>query len=323
MTDTGQVPGEGLPESAGMVEQPGAPVAHGSYSYLSETDTAAEDEDLLMPGSQGAWGNEVPPPSPETAHEPGPHEISGRDSGSVDLSGVRLPGQATPTAPTTPIPPITPRRPLHLGPPIPDASASPVRSLADRGAVGAPVRQTSAVAPVPEHPDATAPRPAAAWGAPVQVPAPVPVAAGAQTAETVVPAGVAQAVVARPATEPAVVPGTGAGDVPAPIEPVYAPQAPAAGEPAASAVPGAAGAPLPGGAEDPVAGQEPVGGEPVEVPAQVADAPLAQAPAAEAAPFPGAPAPGAARGEPFTEAPAAVGEQAPPDAGPPPQDAEP
>ncbi|MET9872989.1 hypothetical protein ABZZ16_44225, partial [Streptomyces sp. NPDC006386] len=91
MTDTGQVPGEGLPENAGMVDQPGAP-AQGAYAYLS--DNTAEDEDLLLlPGAQGAWGNEVPPPAPEpvveAVHEPGPHEISGRDSGSVDLSAPR------------------------------------------------------------------------------------------------------------------------------------------------------------------------------------------------------------------------------------------
>ncbi|MER6926476.1 hypothetical protein ABT314_47540, partial [Streptomyces spiralis] len=91
MTDTGQVPGEGQPESAGMVEQPGVP-AHGAYTYLSES--AVEDEELLLPGSQGAWGNEVPPPAPEpvveAVHQPGPHEIAGRDSGSVDLGGLRL-----------------------------------------------------------------------------------------------------------------------------------------------------------------------------------------------------------------------------------------
>ncbi|WP_031486767.1 nicotinate-nucleotide--dimethylbenzimidazole phosphoribosyltransferase [Streptomyces bicolor] len=203
MTDTGQVPGEGLPESAGM-EQPGVPAAHGAYTYLSET--TAEDEDLLLPGSQGAWGNEVAPPAPEPVvealHEPGPHEISGRDSGSVDLSGVRLPN---PTPPSTPIPPITPRRPLHLGPPIPDASASPVRSLADRGAVGAPSRHPGATGPeyldVPQHREASTPQTAAPWGA--QAPAPVSVEAPA--AETVVPtgqpAGAAQAVVARVATE--------------------------------------------------------------------------------------------------------------------------
>ncbi|MFJ8092770.1 nicotinate-nucleotide--dimethylbenzimidazole phosphoribosyltransferase [Streptomyces griseofuscus] len=120
MTDTGQVPGEGQPESAGMVEQPGV-TAHGAYTYLSEAP--AEDEDLLLPGAQGAWGNEVPPPAPEPVVET-LHEASGHDTGSVDLGGVRLPSAQETSAP---------RRPLHLGPLIPDASAGPVRSLADRG----------------------------------------------------------------------------------------------------------------------------------------------------------------------------------------------
>lgn len=135
MTDTGQVPADGQPESAGMVEQPGVP-AHGAYAYLSEAP--AEDEDLLLPGAQGAWGNEVQPPAPEpvleAVHEPGPHETGGRDSGSVDLSGVRLPHSGPVSVPPSPIlstphdpavAPQPPRRPLHLGPPIPDTSASP------------------------------------------------------------------------------------------------------------------------------------------------------------------------------------------------------
>ncbi|MDW4909912.1 5,6-dimethylbenzimidazole synthase, partial [Streptomyces sp. ADMS] len=202
MTDTGQVPAEGLPESAGMVEQPGVP-AHGAYTYLSET--TAEDEDLLLlPGAQSAWGNEVAPPAPapvvEAVHEPGPHETGGRDSGSVDLSAVRLATQAPASLATAPIPP---RRPLHLGPPTPDASASPVRSLADRGPAGmpAPVRQfgAPAQAPGPEYLDAaplfaeTAPQGAAPWGAQAQAhtavqaaPAPL-VTEGVHTAETVVP----------------------------------------------------------------------------------------------------------------------------------------
>ncbi|MFI7502219.1 nicotinate-nucleotide--dimethylbenzimidazole phosphoribosyltransferase [Streptomyces sp. NPDC049687] len=232
MTDTGQVPGEGLPENAGMVEQPGAP-GHGAYTYLSET--TAEDEDLLLlPGAQSAWGNEVAPPAPEpvveTVHEPGPHELSGRDSGSVDLSAVRLPGPAAP-------PQQAPRRPLHLGPPIPDTSASPVRSLADRGPAGAPVRPGSGpeyldVPPLRETPpqgaapwgapaaQTTAPAPARAQATPAQAAAPAaapvqgPVPSGPMTAETVVPAptavpgtpepepvGAAEAVVARVATE--------------------------------------------------------------------------------------------------------------------------
>ncbi|MEU0413125.1 nicotinate-nucleotide--dimethylbenzimidazole phosphoribosyltransferase [Streptomyces griseorubiginosus] len=204
MTDTGQVPGEGLPENAGMVEQPGVP---GAYTYLSETP--AEDEDLLLlPGAQSPWGNEVAPPAPEpvveTVHEPGPHEMAGRDSGAHDLSAVRTP---PPQAPTVPIPPITPRRPLHLGPPIPDSSASPVRSLADRGPAGAPVRQP--VAAGPEYLEASQPQGAVPWGAPAAVQ--TPVSTVAQAAETVVPApaptpapepvGAAQAAVARLASE--------------------------------------------------------------------------------------------------------------------------
>ncbi|MBW8797176.1 MAG: nicotinate-nucleotide--dimethylbenzimidazole phosphoribosyltransferase [Streptomyces sp.] len=214
MTDTGQVPGEGLPESAGMVEQPGV-AAHGAYTYLSESP-AEDEEDLLLPGAQGAWGNEVPPPAPEpvveTVHEPGPHETAGRDSGSVDLSAVRLPNSvpASPilSVPHDPAAAPAPRRPLHLGPPIPDASASPVRSLADRGPAGAPVRQPGAPAAGPEYLDVqplheAVPQSAAPWGAPQAVPqqavpqtapqaAPVAqVAAQAPAAETVAPVGTA------------------------------------------------------------------------------------------------------------------------------------
>ncbi|MFI1468056.1 nicotinate-nucleotide--dimethylbenzimidazole phosphoribosyltransferase [Streptomyces wuyuanensis] len=74
MTDTGQVPGEGLPENAGMVEQPGVP-APGAYTYLdhsgSAPDTVTEDDDLLlMPGAQGAWSDPqpvAPPTAPGSA----------------------------------------------------------------------------------------------------------------------------------------------------------------------------------------------------------------------------------------------------------------
>ncbi|MFE0728893.1 nicotinate-nucleotide--dimethylbenzimidazole phosphoribosyltransferase [Streptomyces antibioticus] len=229
MTDTGQIPGEGSPENAGMVEQPGAS-GHGAYTYLSET--TAEDEDLLLlPGAQSAWGNEVAPPAPEpvvetvhtpgpldagsasdaagapdaaASHEPGPHETAGRDSGSVDLSGVRLPGPATP--------PPAPRRPLHLGPPIPDASASPVRSLADRGPAGAPVRHPGAAAPGPEYLDVPQSRETPAQGA---APGGGPGAAQAAAhttahpaAHPAAPAPAAQAVAPAPASAvaPAVAP---------------------------------------------------------------------------------------------------------------------
>ncbi|MFF5636273.1 nicotinate-nucleotide--dimethylbenzimidazole phosphoribosyltransferase [Streptomyces sp. NPDC012825] len=234
MTDTGQVPGEGLPENAGMVEQPGIP-APGAYTFLDPSEQTTEDDDLLlMPGAQGAWSEHppgvapappvaVPPPAamgdpltdplpdpltdpfpepvalgdvltapqgvpvdpytgtpahgipagtpahgvPVAPYEPvvtdhgyepgildtGAHEITGHDSGSVDLGGVALPPQAV--APTPP----PARRPLHMGPPVPEGTGGVVRSLADRGPAAAP-------APVPQP----APEPLAATG-----PAPVPV----------------------------------------------------------------------------------------------------------------------------------------------------
>ncbi|MFF1512131.1 nicotinate-nucleotide--dimethylbenzimidazole phosphoribosyltransferase [Streptomyces sp. NPDC058326] len=287
MTDTGQVPGEGLPENAGMVEQPGIP-APGAYTFLDPSGQTTEDDDvLLMPGAQGAWSEHPPgvapappvavppppaapaapgeaapqqgvpqPPAPEAQapagdpltdplpgpldsvalgdvltapqsqtppqgvpltppagtpphgvpldqhagtpahgmpvdqftgtpahgvpadeftgtpahgvpaapHEPvhtghgyepgildtGAHEAAGRDSGSVDLGGVRMPPPAAAPAPPTA------RRPLHMGPPVPEAGGI-VLSLADRGPAAA-VPQP-APAPAPESLVATGPAP--------------------------------------------------------------------------------------------------------------------------------------------------------------------
>ncbi|WP_369143208.1 nicotinate-nucleotide--dimethylbenzimidazole phosphoribosyltransferase [Streptomyces sp. R44] len=230
MTDTGQVPGEGLPENAGMVEQPGIP-APGAYTFLDPSEHTSEDDDLLlMPGAQGAWSEHppgvapappvaVPPPVPvvpnqgapvpmgdpltdplpdpltgplpdgvaladvltapqgqtppqgvplgtpahgvpvvtEHGYEPGildtgAHEAAGRDSGSVDLGGVRVP---PPAAAATP-PPA--RRPLHMGPPVPDATGGVVLSLADRGPAAAPAPAPQPV-PAAEPVVATAPAP--------------------------------------------------------------------------------------------------------------------------------------------------------------------
>ncbi|MFJ2772506.1 nicotinate-nucleotide--dimethylbenzimidazole phosphoribosyltransferase [Streptomyces sp. NPDC087300] len=210
MTDTGQVPGEGLPENAGMVEQPGVP-SPGAYTFLDPSDSPAEDDDLLlMPGAQGAWSEaqsaqqqghtpvpghvqapghaqvpghaQAPGPAqapghgrpsahgdtaghgapamarPQAVHQPGPHETAGRDSGSVDLNGVRMPG--SPPASSHPGPA---RRPLHRGPSgpaVPDGAGSPVRSLADRGPAGAtppqhavPVRHAGPPTVGPEYLD--------------------------------------------------------------------------------------------------------------------------------------------------------------------------
>ncbi|WP_223773591.1 nicotinate-nucleotide--dimethylbenzimidazole phosphoribosyltransferase [Streptomyces sp. 135] len=181
MTDTGQVPGEGLPEGAGDsvpsgpvqgmgAQQPGVPAAD-AYTFMDPSAPSApadpsanpadDDDLLLMPSAQGAWSEaqaaahgahqgqgQAPAGQPQAAqavHQPGPHETAGRDSGSVDLNGVRMPG-ATPAASH----PGATRRPLHRGPSgpaVPDSSGSPVRSLADRGPAGAvtpPAQQQAA-----------------------------------------------------------------------------------------------------------------------------------------------------------------------------------
>ncbi|GAA3023544.1 nicotinate-nucleotide--dimethylbenzimidazole phosphoribosyltransferase [Streptomyces glomeratus] len=202
MTDTGQVPGEGLPESAGMVDQPGV-LAPGAYTYLDPSDSAHEDDDLLlMPGQQGAWGTEMPQPAqaPEPyPHEPGAHETAGRDSGSIDLGAVRTPPPAS-------VPqPAPARRPLHLGPPTPDATLSPVRSLSDRGPADAPMRPVGPPTTGPEYLDVThlgdnSPQGAVPWGAPPQAGTPGPGGLEGSAAETVVPAAAPEpATVAEPA----------------------------------------------------------------------------------------------------------------------------
>ncbi|MGW2345224.1 nicotinate-nucleotide--dimethylbenzimidazole phosphoribosyltransferase [Streptomyces sp. NPDC001661] len=136
MTDTGQVPGEGLPEDAGTAEPPGVP-APGAYTYLDPADaTAEEDEILLMPGAQGAWGQQT------TDHSQGQ-------------------GQQYAQAQT----PAQPRRPLHMGPAVPDTNGSPVRSLADRGPAQQnpmPTRQSGPPTTGPEYLDIP-PQGAAPW----------------------------------------------------------------------------------------------------------------------------------------------------------------
>ncbi|MFJ8821978.1 nicotinate-nucleotide--dimethylbenzimidazole phosphoribosyltransferase [Streptomyces sp. NPDC102467] len=197
MTDTGQVPGEGLPENAGAVGQPGAP---GAYTYLDPADATVEDDEmLLMPGSQGAWGE--PPaampaqqqypqeyPQVQAVHEPGPHEMAGRDSGHHDLGPMQTPAQAGTGQSAG-------RRPLHMGPPTPETGGSPVRSLADRGPAQQtpphqmPMRQAGPPTTGPEYldippqgaapwqsPEAAQPQPASAMpSAPAEAPAEAPV----------------------------------------------------------------------------------------------------------------------------------------------------
>lgn len=255
MTDTGRIPGEGLPENAGMVEQPGIP-APDAYTFLDPSEHAPEDDDLLlMPTSQGAWSDpqtaqaqpvpqaaapaavaapatapvsvtapeqaaqqyqaqrqpQVPaqgqeaPAAAEAVH--GTHESGGRDTGSVDLDGVRIPSPATAPA-ETPVPvqipaavqaPAPVRRPLHRGPVSAEGPSygggtqggGVVRSLADRGPAGAvrtapTARHASPPVTGPEYFEAPAeeaqvlpgpqlgeipPQGASPWGPPPEAPA--------------------------------------------------------------------------------------------------------------------------------------------------------
>ncbi|WP_328909112.1 nicotinate-nucleotide--dimethylbenzimidazole phosphoribosyltransferase [Streptomyces sp. NBC_00234] len=279
MTDTGQIPGEGLPENAGMVEQPGVP-APDAYTFLDPSEHAPEDDDLLlMPTSQGAWSDPQAAPAEPTAYAPAPeqamyqpqyaqapaqpatqapaqdhsyggqvqaaqveqlagtHESGGRDSGSVDLNGVRIPAPAPAQVQVQAPAPVAvgaqaapARRPLHRGPASTEApsfggtpSGGVVRSLADRGPTAAPQTQAPArhAGPPttgPEYFDLPADEPAPSAGPqlgeiPPQAPGPwtaqppqaeqmappAPVA----PAETVVPEPVAAAPVEVPAEAPA------------------------------------------------------------------------------------------------------------------------
>ncbi|WP_200261546.1 nicotinate-nucleotide--dimethylbenzimidazole phosphoribosyltransferase [Streptomyces sp. HSG2] len=244
MTDTGRVPGEGQPENAGMVEQRGAP-APDAYPYLSES-TSEDDDLLLLPGARGAWGNEVAPPAPEPVVEvlppPAPRPA---ESGAPHDTGASRPASPDPAN-------VTLRRPLHLGPLIPDASASPVRSLADRGPARQPIRDTPTSAEPPTAPDAPpTPRdpaepgpdspepggPKAVVTRPEPVPGPVPPAASGDAA---------QAVVARVSTEAVAATGGTLTALPMPPGDTSAPAAPVPQEKTAD------GEEAPHGAEPPV-----------------------------------------------------------------------
>ncbi|MFI2354869.1 nicotinate-nucleotide--dimethylbenzimidazole phosphoribosyltransferase [Streptomyces anulatus] len=247
MSDTGQIPGEGLPENAGMVEQPGIP-APDAYTFLDPSEHTPEDDDLLlMPTSQGAWSDPQAAPAPAQGQPaaqtavaqpaapehgapqpqqqvpaqqgqaaPAPaethstHESGGRDSGSVDLNGVRIPAPAP--APVGAHAAAAPaRRPLHRGPASAEAptyggtQGGVVRSLADRGPAGAtrttaPARHAGPPTTGPEYFDAPAedpstlpgpqlgeipPQAGAPWGAQPPQPEPVVEAVAEQTpAET-------------------------------------------------------------------------------------------------------------------------------------------
>ncbi|MFD7445574.1 nicotinate-nucleotide--dimethylbenzimidazole phosphoribosyltransferase [Streptomyces sp. NPDC059909] len=248
-------------------------------------------------------------------HEAGAHEAGGRDSGSLDLGGVRVPPPASAHTP----PPT--RRPLHMGPPVPDAGGGVVRSLSDRGPAGQPaggghtpphpmhVRHAGPPTTGPEYLDVT--REGAAVLAPPQpgeIPPqgaipwiPMPAAPVAAAAETVVPEAVQVAsdtALAAPAAAPAAAPGEVRAEAPV-----------MASEPApvGQFVPVEGSLPTtPHLAPSPVAVMDPVDEQPVvQEPVAVAPEPEAAEPVAE--PVEAAVEPAAVAGEPVeSPEPAAV-----------------
>ncbi|MEV6263741.1 nicotinate-nucleotide--dimethylbenzimidazole phosphoribosyltransferase [Streptomyces sp. NPDC051784] len=158
MTDTGQIPGEGLPENAGMVEQPGIP-AQDAYTYLEPSEHTAEDDDLLlMPAAQGAWSDAAAaPPEQYPGQEPTANATYG--AGVAEVNGVRIPAHTPVQVPAAAAPA---RRPLHRGPASTEApsyggpqTGGVVRSLADRGPAGpqhsVPVRHAGPPTTGPEY----------------------------------------------------------------------------------------------------------------------------------------------------------------------------
>ncbi|MEW1888337.1 nicotinate-nucleotide--dimethylbenzimidazole phosphoribosyltransferase [Streptomyces sp. NPDC085659] len=162
MSDTGRIPGEGLPENAGTVEQTGVP-APDSYTYLEPSAHTPEDDDLLlMPSAQGAWGEPQPtaqtadpyadpaaqgayqplfhPQPADPAHAQGPVQLQEQapayamhQAAAAPLpetgpgaheSGGRDSGSVDLGAVRTPAPAAQPpaRRPLHRGPASPEPS---------------------------------------------------------------------------------------------------------------------------------------------------------------------------------------------------------
>ncbi|MER6916242.1 nicotinate-nucleotide--dimethylbenzimidazole phosphoribosyltransferase [Streptomyces sp. NPDC000594] len=256
MTDTGQVPGEGQPENAGAVEQrPGVP-GGGAYTFLTPSGLTPsgqlheDDDQLLMPGAQGAWSDPqtlalqhgpqsgqvrvpeqytaVPDGQPPVAPDavPAPELAAPTDLGAP---AVPAPPAAPPVGTAAPMPPVA-RRPLHMGPPLPDSTGGVVRSLADRGPAGVaphpltarsappapPVAEEQITEQIPQEEPVLPgpqlgeipPQPGAPWGPPQ---------AGGAVPEAPVPAAVEEPAVVEPAVVEPV----------APVEPVAAVEEPA------------------------------------------------------------------------------------------------
>ncbi|MGW6822725.1 nicotinate-nucleotide--dimethylbenzimidazole phosphoribosyltransferase [Streptomyces sp. NPDC055005] len=242
------------PAAAPRFPEPAAPVHTEPAPVHPETADAPAYAETAHPGFPDAG-------QPEPFYSAGAHEAGGRDSGSLDLGGLLIPSPAAPPVPPAPATPS--RRPLHMGPPVPEAGGL-VRSLADRGPAAPqtpvtpmPVRQAGPPTTGPEYLDI--PR---AEDVPAAPQGEIPPQAGAPwAAEPVLAAPEVEPVAAAAEPEPEtpveptfhtpVEPTPSAEAEPADARPVTAnePEPPVAPEPAAEAAETAVPAEVPAPAD--------------------------------------------------------------------------
>ncbi|WP_107084818.1 nicotinate-nucleotide--dimethylbenzimidazole phosphoribosyltransferase, partial [Streptomyces virginiae] len=218
-----------------------------------------------------------PPVFPDGGYSAGAHETGGRDSGALDLGGLVVPPPAAPVAPVAPAAPV--RRPLHMGPPVPEANGGVVRSLADRGPAAAP----APAAPAAAVSTPAAPVPLRQAGPPTTGPEYLDIPR-AETAAGEIPPQAGAPWTPEPAAEPAR-PAAEPEPQPAPAETVVQPEPAAAEEVRPEAVqpvqPVESVEPAPEAARP-----EPLAVEPEPQPEPIAVEPVAVLPEAEPEPAP-------------------------------------
>ncbi|MFF3555188.1 nicotinate-nucleotide--dimethylbenzimidazole phosphoribosyltransferase [Streptomyces tsukubensis] len=263
MTDTGQIPGEGLPGNAGVVEQqPGVP-APDAYTLVDPSGRPAAgpaepvrpavhpagDDLLLMPGAQGAWsdpqgtlGGQYPSPVQPLGAAPVAQAAPVAAPASVPAAVEATPPQGVPVVqPAAPAAPVDPGQMYEAVPAPAPHPAVPV------AAAGAPAQSPPAAGPEFTGPGFAAPtdlgspeQPGAAES--VVMPPAGTVAAPAQTAPTDLGSPESADSAQAPQAAPVIQPG---GQTPAagvPVDAGSAAQAPAPEVPDQVRVPVQAGA---------------------------------------------------------------------------------
>lgn len=303
MTDTGQIPGEGLPGNAGVVEQqPGVP-APDAYTLVDPSGRPAAgpaeparpaahpagDDLLLMPGAQGAWsdpqgtlGGQYPSPVQTLGAAPVAQAapVAAPASVPAPVAVGATPPQGVPVA--QPAAPAAPVDPGHMYEAVPAPAPHPAVPVAAAGAP-APAQSPPAAGPEFTGPGLAAPtdlgspeQPGAAD--PVVMPPAGAVAAPAQTAPTDLGSPESADAVQADQTAPVIQPG---GQTPAagvPVDEGSAAQAPAPEVPDQVRVPAQAGAP-----EDQQPSEAPV---PAAAVPMAADGPAVTDPAEPSVPAP-------------------------------------